>query len=219
MNARKLSKTERQKIISLYLQGLSCVKIERDYGFKRTTVFRILKMENISMRSRVQFKKGVYVNCNNCGKEKRIKLCEIKFPHHFCNLKCYAKFFKFKGDKAAKQKLHQRIKTQVSKSLKHVGYNKAGQKWETLVGYAAKDLKKHLEKRWVNGMTWENYGNMGWHIDHIIPVSAFNFSSPDDIDFKKCWALKNLQPLWREENLKKWKHLKKPFQPSLGIRV
>jgi len=53
-----------------------------------------------------------------------------------------------------------------------------------------------------------------WHIDHIIPVSAFNFTKPEHIDFNKCWALSNLQPLWAEENLSKHKKLKEAFQPS-----
>jgi len=28
---------------------------------------------------------------------------------------------------------------------------------------------------------------MGW--DNIIPISKFNYSSAEDPDFKKCWAL------------------------------
>lgn len=57
----------------------------------------------------------------------------------------------------------------------------------------------------------------GWHIDHKIPKSAFNFETPEDIDFKRCWALKNLQPLWAAENIKKHDRVDKPFQPSLAI--
>ena len=30
-----------------------------------------------------------------------------------------------------------------------------------------------------------------------------NFSSPEDIEFKICWGLENLQPLWWDENIKK----------------
>ena len=50
-------------------------------------------------------------------------------------------------------------------------------------------------------MNWDNYGQ--WYIDHIIPKAAFNITSPYCDDFKKCWALDNLQPLWAENNIKK----------------
>jgi hypothetical protein len=96
--------------------------------------------------------------------------------------------------------------------------SKAGRHWETLVGYTVDQLKKHLEKKFKDGMTWGNHCKYGWHIDHIIPISAFNFSTPEDIDFKKCWALSNLQPLWAKDNLIKHNKLEKPFQPSLNIQ-
>ena len=48
-------------------------------------------------------------------------------------------------------------------------------------------------------MTWDNYGE--WHVDHIIPMSSFEFESVEDREFKICWSLKNLQPLWGLDNL------------------
>jgi hypothetical protein len=70
-----------------------------------------------------------------------------------------------------------------------------------MVGYSALDLKEHLEKRFKNDMSWENYGE--WHIDHIKPISLFIFESVDDKEFKECWSLDNLQPMWGVENIKK----------------
>ena len=90
-----------------------------------------------------------------------------------------------------------------------------GRRWETLVGYTAQDLIKHIESQFVDGMNWENRHR--WHIDHIIPVSAFNFTEPEHIDFKRCWALENLQPLWAKDNMRKHAKLDKPFQPSLAF--
>jgi hypothetical protein len=52
-------------------------------------------------------------------------------------------------------------------------------------------------------MTWDNYGVFGWHIDHVRPKASFNFTSPDDEEFKQCWALENLQPLWWKDNITK----------------
>ena len=91
-------------------------------------------------------------------------------------------------------------------------------KWESLVGYTLEDLKSHLEAQFTIGMDWDSYGIFGWHLDHIIPQSAFNFRNAEDLDFKRCWALNNLQPLWWYDNcvVKKDK-LDKPFQPSLAI--
>lgn len=92
---------------------------------------------------------------------------------------------------------------------------KAGRKWEALVGYTVDDLMAHLECQFTDGMTWENHGQYGWHIDHIIPRSVFNYEAPEDIDFKRCWAISNLQPLWWRENIAKGARLDAPFQPSL----
>lgn len=79
--------------------------------------------------------------------------------------------------------------------------NKAGMHWELLVGYTVENLKEYIEKQFQLGMTWKNHGS--WHIDHIIPKSRFNFTTPEDPEFKQCWALGNLQPMWAEDNLKK----------------
>lgn len=95
-----------------------------------------------------------------------------------------------------------RIAQTVSRSIAHsLRGRKAGRHWETLVGYTLDDLMRHLESQFLLGMTWERYGE--FHIDHIRPIASFNFTSPDDLEFRQCWALSNLQPLWAEDNMRK----------------
>jgi hypothetical protein len=107
-----------------------------------------------------------------------------------------------------------RLSVAFSGNMRHsLKGNKSGNHWETLVNYTVTDLRKHLEKQFNDGMTWDNYGK--WHIDHITPVSAFNFDKPSDMDFKRCWALSNLRPLWAKENHQKINKIIKPFQPSI----
>lgn len=109
-------------------------------------------------------------------------------------------------------KLNIQIGASIRKSLNG---NKNGRHWEDIVGYTLDQLKRHLEKQFLPGMSWENKGFSVWHIDHIIPISAFNFKTPECIDFKKCWSLENLRPLWAKENQKKYAKLTRNFQPSL----
>lgn len=114
----------------------------------------------------------------------------------------------------------QRINITISANIRsHLYGKKNGGHWEKLVGYTLEELIQHLSDHFVDGMSWENYGKYGWHIDHIIPMSAFNFETPFDIDFKRCWSLGNLRPLWAEDNLKKCNKLERPMQPSLPISV
>jgi len=81
--------------------------------------------------------------------------------------------------------------------------HKNGEHWEDLVDYTLHDLREHLELLFKPDMSWENYGFKGWHIDHIRPISSYNIISIDCDDFKECWSLNNLQPLWAKENFKK----------------
>jgi len=103
----------------------------------------------------------------------------------------------------------------IYKSLKHNGGSKRGRKWESLVDFTKDDIIRHLEKQFTDGMSWDNYGD--WHIDHKIPISAHNFKNTKHQDFKRCWSLKNLQPMWASENISKGAKLEKHFQPGLTI--
>ncbi len=111
--------------------------------------------------------------------------------------------------------LNRQIRAVITQSLKDNTKNLG--KWETLVGYTADQLRNHIERHFRPGMSWKNYGE--WHLDHVIPVSAFNYKMEKDIDFRRCWALDNLRPTWKTQNLSKGKHLEKPFQPSLCITL
>ena len=95
--------------------------------------------------------------------------------------------------------------------------NKNGYHWETLVKYTLTDLIKRLNETMPKGYTWKNVLSGELQIDHIIPVSVFNFDKPEHIDFQRCWSLNNLQLLPAKENIIKSNHLEKPFQPALKL--
>lgn len=89
------------------------------------------------------------------------------------------------------------IQPEMWRVLKNDSNIREGTFWERQLGYDRKQLKEHLESQFQGDMSWDNYGT-GWHIDHIRPVSSFK---PEE--FKECWSLDNLQPLWAKENLSK----------------
>mgnify|MGYP000878845099 CR=1 FL=1 len=128
----------------------------------------------------------------------------------------YSKTFNRKFRSTHKGNLSSTISKRMNESLRKG--MKAGRHWELLVNFTIEQLKIHIEKLFKPGMTWENYGT-AWHIDHKIPIAAFNFETPDDIDFRLCWSLKNLQPLEATKNRSKGAKLDKPFQPSLAIAM
>lgn len=68
-----------------------------------------------------------------------------------------------------------------------------------LVGCDYEFLINYIEKKFTEGMSWNNYGYYGWHLDHIIPLS----SAKTEEEMCKLCHYTNLQPLWAEDNLKK----------------
>lgn len=95
-------------------------------------------------------------------------------------------------------RIHGRISNQIWQVIKR---GKACRSAFDLVGYTRQELVAHLERQFTKGMSW---GNMGeWHVDHIVPLSSFSISGPDDPELRRAWALSNLRPLWAELNLKK----------------
>ena len=70
-----------------------------------------------------------------------------------------------------------------------------------LLGGAPEDLRKHLEEQFTDGMSWENYGMRGWHVDHIKPCAKFDLTK--EAEQRRCFHYSNLQPLWAADNLAK----------------
>jgi hypothetical protein len=107
--------------------------------------------------------------------------------------------------------LNRRVRLGIAKSLRG---KKDRRPWESLVGYTLDDLVKHLKKTMPKGYTWDDLIAGRLHIDHRDPVSAFNFDSHTDIDFQRCWSLKNLRLIPAFDNLSKGSKILSPIQTS-----
>jgi hypothetical protein len=96
----------------------------------------------------------------------------------------------------AEHNLRRRLLTAVGSqgTYRADGFNK-------LVGCSSNYLKAYLEIQWEDGMSWENYGRHGWHIDHIRPCASFDLTDP--AQQRECFHYTNLQPLWAAENIQK----------------
>ena len=70
-----------------------------------------------------------------------------------------------------------------------------------LLGCSVEFFRKHIESQFQEGMTWENYGLHGWHLDHIKPCASFDLSDPEQQ--RQCFHYANMQPLWADENRSK----------------
>jgi hypothetical protein len=68
-----------------------------------------------------------------------------------------------------------------------------------MIGCSPQEFREYIESKFSEGMSWDNYGPRGWHLDHIIPLaSAKNINEAIKLNHYT-----NLQPLWAEDNCKK----------------
>lgn len=95
-------------------------------------------------------------------------------------------------------RLIENVRTRMWHGLK--GYIKTS-KTEKLLGCTFMEFKDHIEKQFVEGMSWDNYSYRGWHVDHIKPISLFDLSKEDEQ--YRAFNYKNCQPLWAKDNLRK----------------
>ena len=74
-----------------------------------------------------------------------------------------------------------------------------GSKTENLLGADFFVVKEFLERQFLDGMTWDNYGTE-WNIDHVIPLDA----AGDDVEIiNKLCFYQNLSPVWVKVNYRK----------------
>lgn len=92
---------------------------------------------------------------------------------------------------------------------------KAGKERSTkkLLGCDIAFLMGYLEARFLKGMTWENYGRTGWHVDHVIPCAEFDLTEPDQQ--RQCFHYSNLKPMWSVDNIRKGRSMPPTHQAEL----
>lgn len=91
-----------------------------------------------------------------------------------------------------------RLRRRVNCAIKRAGANKKCSLAE-VSGCSVEELVSHIERQFLPGMSWDN--RQLWHIDHIIPCSAFNLT---DIDQQKiAFHYSNLRPIWATDNHRK----------------
>jgi hypothetical protein len=81
---------------------------------------------------------------------------------------------------------------------------------QELIGCTIAKLRQHLEAQFIDGMSWENYGKHGWHVDHIRPCASFDLTDPEQQ--RQCFHYSNLQPLWAADNIRKGAKWQDPAQ-------
>jgi hypothetical protein len=74
--------------------------------------------------------------------------------------------------------------------------NRLGYPVEKLIGW----LEMRMEK---DGFTWNDYLSGKCELDHVFPISSWNFDSPDDVGFKGCFHYMNLRMVSKEYNMHK----------------
>lgn len=99
-----------------------------------------------------------------------------------------------------KFKLLNNLRTRMRLFLKSNNLKKHNKTIEIL-GAEPEIIKTYIENQFTEGMSWDNYGFYGWHIDHIIPLS----SAKDENEIYKLCHYTNLQPLWAKDNIMKGK--------------
>jgi len=75
------------------------------------------------------------------------------------------------------------------------------------IGCNKDELKQHLESLFMEGMSWDNYGNceLCWNIDHKLPLDSHikdeNGVWKEDSEYNQSLIhYTNLTPMWRKEN-------------------
>jgi hypothetical protein len=171
----------------------SIVLYRKNYYKKKSDIEKIKNKEyRIKNKLKIAQKEKEYREKN---KEERLQKRRSYFQK---NKHKHAKYVKKRRNNDPTYKLIDNLRNRLRKALR--GKNKSKNTFD-LIGCSIEELWNHLEKQFAEGMTRENHGRHGWHVDHIKPCSSFNLNKPEQQE--KCFHYTNLQPLWAKDNLSK----------------
>ena len=171
----------------------TCIQCEKnkykensDIVKKRVSQYREKNKDKIS-----EIKKKHYdLNREKILNQKKIYTIETREIRNLKRYKMYHSNSTFK--------MMQNLRTRMRIFIKSKKINK-NNKTINILGGEPLTIRGYIEKQFTDGMSWDNYGYYGWHIDHIIPLSS---AKTEEEVYKLCHYT-NLQPLWSNDNLRK----------------
>lgn len=156
---------------------LSDYHFKANDGLKRCRgCYAIKPVSEYSKRKR--YADGLRSRCHNCEYKRKKKRIKEDFSVRLITI----------------------VRTRLNNALKKMRLGKIS-KTQLYLGIGLEEYKLYLESKFEPGMTWDNYGVHGWHIDHIIPVSSFDLTQHEEI--KKAFHYSNTQPMWAKINWSK----------------
>lgn len=199
-----------------------CIECKKQY-------FRLYYLENIDKLKEYkqkniekiksylkQYRKENIDKAKEYQKEHIEKIKLTKKRHYENNIEFYKEYRQINKKKFTERKVRQRRQrldsdplfkfTHNARSVITGAFRRNGNKkfkkqtrTETLLGCTIPELRDHLEKQFQPGMTWENHGLYGWHVDHIMPIA----SAKTQEEIERLCHYTNLQPLWAVDNIRK----------------
>jgi hypothetical protein len=176
----------------------NCRKTEKEKNklYKEKNKEKIRINNNIWLKNNSDYMKKYQKEYNLKNREKlNLKLKKWKEKNREKNLEKVNKNKKEKYDNNLEYKLKHLLRSRINKILKF----KRNKSSVEVLGCTIDDFIKYIGSKFLEGMSWDNYGYYGWHIDHIIPLS----SGKTEEEILKLCHYTNLQPLWAKQNLKK----------------
>jgi hypothetical protein len=169
----------------------SCAKAY--YSLNKSTIAAQKKKYNLENKDKLRPKKQAYQLMNKENKKEY----DVEYrKNNWHKIREY----KLEWEKKNRNNPLFKIKRNLRRRINHVvkGHRKS-ERTEELIGCSFKEFINHIERQFKVGMSWDNYGITGWHIDHIIPCYKFDLSKPEQQ--KECFHFSNQRPLWAQENL------------------
>ncbi len=151
-------------------------------------------------------KDNLSYSCKNCSIQRAQEHYKLNKEKKKNQIK--ARRNKINERKRNRRKIDIQYKLECILRSRFHGVFKGGHKTNSFIydlGCTIADLKNWIEQQFYSNpttgeqMSWDNYGQFGWHIDHIIPLCSVDLQ--DRKQFLKVANWFNLRPLWAEENL------------------
>lgn len=146
----------------------------------------------------------------NLNPEKYAERKEYSKKFQKENLEYFRNYHKNRVKNDVSFRLIKILRSRLNKIISNNNLTKTN-KTDEFLGCNSLEIKEYLEQKFIEGMSWDNYGLFGWHIDHIIPLS----SAKTEEDLYNLCHYTNLQPLWAFDNLSKGNKILTPLSTNI----